>query len=77
MTEDVSIGGNGDSDLAQSFEPSITTVTVPKEVIGWEAADYLIRSLAGGVPGPSRLLDISLAVRASTAPPPVASARTP
>lgn len=77
VPEDVSIGGNGDSDLAQSFEPSITTVTVPKEVIGWEAADYLIRSLAGGVPGPSRLLDIGLAVRASTAPPPVASARTP
>ncbi|MFO4986993.1 substrate-binding domain-containing protein, partial [Salmonella enterica subsp. enterica serovar 1,4,[5],12:i:-] len=28
VPEDVSIGGNGDSDLAQSFEPSITTVTV-------------------------------------------------
>lgn len=68
--EDVSIIGFNDMPLIDRLRPPLTSIRVPQREIGYEAAEVLLRELSGE-PGPNRevVLDPSLVVRGSTAPP--------
>jgi LacI family transcriptional regulator len=64
----LSIVGFDDLDLARQWQPSLTTMHVPTELM-WElAADYLLARLDGTLAGPvQREIEVELVVRASTA----------
>lgn len=65
----VSVVGWGDTHLARSFEPQLTSVRIPARVSGQTAAEYLVAAIAGH---DFRWPDLQpkLVIRASTAPPP-------
>ena len=67
---DISIVGFNDMPFVDRLRPPLTTVRVPQREIGTVAADLLLRQLGDGSP-PYRqiLLQPSLTVRGSTAPP--------
>jgi LacI family transcriptional regulator len=64
----MSIVGFDDLDLARQWQPSLTTMHVPTELM-WElAADYLLARLDGTLAGPvQREIEVELVVRTSTA----------
>nr|WP_297430090.1 LacI family DNA-binding transcriptional regulator [uncultured Actinotalea sp.] len=68
---DLSIVGYNDMPFMDKLSPALTTVHVPHEDIGREAAQILVRWLSGenGSPSATTTLPVDLVVRASTAPP--------
>ena len=72
VPRDVSVAGFDGIELADYCEPPLTTVRQPREIMGREAAELLVR-LIGGLPiAPEQMmlqLPVTLRVGASTAPP--------
>jgi LacI family transcriptional regulator len=68
---DVSVVGFNDMDWSDRFSPPLTTVRVPHQRLGTEAAGLLLERLADPT-APARhiVLPVELVVRGSTAPPP-------
>ena len=60
--------GFDDLDVARVLDPSLTTVTADADELGRVAFELLAARLAGRRPA-SRVLDVHLTVRGSTAPP--------
>ena len=76
--DDVSIVGFNDMPFVERLRPPLTSVRVPQREIGTEAANLLLQRLGDGSQIPREiLLEPTLVVRGSTAPPPAkpASAR--
>ncbi|MEO7336221.1 MAG: LacI family DNA-binding transcriptional regulator [Caldimonas sp.] len=71
VPKSLSILGFDDLELANQVAPALTTVRVPAEEMWSLAADRLLSSLRGEVLPRRTEVDVSLVVRASTAPPPV------
>jgi len=69
VPEDLSIVGFDDIPLARYVNPPLTTVRQPAFEKGVQAARSLIQCLEKGAPPRSRILDLELVIRASTAPP--------
>jgi LacI family transcriptional regulator len=69
--EDVSIVGFNDMALVGHLRPPLTTVRVPQREIGRVAAQLLLERLSGesDPPGPEILLEPTLVIRGSAAPP--------
>lgn len=68
---DVSITGYNDMPLLDLMQPPMTSVRVPYRRMGADAASTLLALMAGEVVSPGRvLLSPTLAIRASTGPPP-------
>lgn len=73
--EDVSIVGFNDMPLVDHLRPPLTTVRVPQREIGNVAAELLLERLSEGPETPREiLLEPTLVIRGSTAPPPGTSA---
>lgn len=68
--EDVSLVGHNDTPLVDSVQPPLTTVAIPQEQIGAEAARLLLRRLQGheGDGRAPMLLPTRFIVRGSTGP---------
>jgi LacI family repressor for deo operon, udp, cdd, tsx, nupC, and nupG len=68
----VSVAGFDGIEFADYVEPPLTTVRQPREVMGREAAELLVRMIRGE-PIPAEILiqrlEVSLRIAASTAPP--------
>ena len=62
---DVSVTGFDDMDIARIALPALTTVQVPHQEMGRNAADALVDMVEGKTAGASRELPTSLCVRAS------------
>jgi LacI family transcriptional regulator len=68
--EDISIVGFNDMPFVARLRPALTSVRVPQREIGQVAAELLLERLIGGDEAASEiLLDATLIVRDSTAPP--------
>ena len=70
---DVSIVGFDDQNLAEYYNPPLTTVSVPRHELGRRSAQELIDQLAGRDVAREVVLPTRLVVRESTAPPPARS----
>jgi DNA-binding LacI/PurR family transcriptional regulator len=68
VPEDLSVVGIDDIQFAAYTNPALTTVAQPKQELGALAVDALLAGQKGSAP-PVRILDGSLIVRESTAPP--------
>jgi len=69
VPDDLSVVGFDDIELAQYYDPPLTTVAQPRFAIGREAMLLLLDELHGKrVNNGSRLLDAELRIRGSTAP---------
>jgi LacI family transcriptional regulator len=66
----LSVVGFGDSTLARSVSPMLTSVRIPARGAGVAAAEYLLAGFTGRVPDHAEL-PIKLVVRATTGPPSV------
>ena len=67
IPEDVAIIGVDDIDVAAYLNPALTTVAIPKEVIGEKSAKLLIELIAGhDVDTPRMLLPPTLMIRETT-----------
>ncbi len=77
--DDVSVVGFNDMPFVDRLRPPLTSVRVPQREIGTEAANLLLQRLSDGSQTPREiLLEPTLVVRGSTAPPrKPASARRP
>lgn len=71
VPEALSITGFDNLDIAAEVSPAITTVDVPAETMGREAAAALIHAIAADAPVQSRLVQTHLIVRGTTAAPPL------
>ncbi len=68
--DDISIVGFNDMPFVDRLLPPLTSVRIPQREIGKVAAELLLEQLGGGVPTASEtLLEPTLVVRGSTAPP--------
>ena len=72
----LSITGFDNLAISAEIDPAITTVDVPAEAMGREAAAALIRAIDDGSPVESRLLSTRLIVRDTTGGPPQDHRRT-
>ena len=69
--EDISIVGFNDMPFVDRLRPPLTTVRIPQREIGTVAADLMLQRLADeSLPARETLLEPTLIVRGSTAPPP-------
>ncbi|HWT21979.1 MAG TPA: LacI family DNA-binding transcriptional regulator [Solirubrobacteraceae bacterium] len=68
IPRDLSVVGFDDLDVARILDPPLTTVTADARELGRVAFELLAARLAGRRPR-SRVLDVALTVRESTAPP--------
>ena len=68
VPEDIALVGYDDIQLARYLTPALTTVRIPKEELGREAASLLIQRMGGDFSQPSvtRLLPTELIVRETT-----------
>lgn len=66
---DLSVVGHNDMPFMDQVDPPLTTVSVPQQEVGAEAARMLLAWRAGETPPQRRLLPTKLVVRRSTAPP--------
>jgi LacI family transcriptional regulator len=73
VPHDLSIAGINDAEFAAHTTPSLTTMRLPADEIGTGTADYLLARVDSLSALPSKQVQASLIVRASTGPPP----RTP
>ncbi|PIJ71455.1 DNA-binding transcriptional regulator CytR [Erwinia sp. OLTSP20] len=70
IPQDLSVVGFDDIELARYCDPPLTTIVQPRFKIGCEAMSLLLNQLEGKtVSNGSRLLEFTLEIRASTAPP--------
>jgi DNA-binding LacI/PurR family transcriptional regulator len=69
---DLSVVGFDDIELARMLEPELTTIAIPAEEVGALAVEMILGLVDGGS-AKSRTLPLSLRVRGSSGPPPVAS----
>ncbi len=70
---DISIVGFNDMPFIGRLAPPLTSVRIPQREVGTVAADLLLERLADGDGAPREILvEPTLIVRGSTAPPPVA-----
>jgi DNA-binding LacI/PurR family transcriptional regulator len=74
VPEDVSVIGFDDQNLAEFYNPPLTTVNIPRHELGRRAAQEMLDQLAGRDVAHEVVLPTRLVLRESTAPPP---ARTP
>jgi LacI family repressor for deo operon, udp, cdd, tsx, nupC, and nupG len=70
VPEDVSIVGFDDQNLAEFYNPPLTTVNIPRQELGRRAAQELLEQLAGREVAREVMLPTRLVIRESTAPPP-------
>lgn len=70
IPEDVSVVGFDDVISASYLTPGLTTISVPKEDLGWMAIQALLAALANKPYPSQRILPVSLVVRQSTSHPP-------
>lgn len=68
IPEELSVVGFNDTDLARYVVPELTSVAIPASEVGERAALALIEHMTGATVTPITL-PLSLAIRASTAPP--------
>jgi LacI family transcriptional regulator, repressor for deo operon, udp, cdd, tsx, nupC, and nupG len=69
--KDISVIGFDDIRLARAFQPALTTIRQPKELIGSKTVELLLAILSGQADGVASItLPHELVVRASTAAPP-------
>lgn len=68
--KDVSVIGFDDQRIASLYEPALTTVKVPTEELGYQSALMLVKRLAGDEEVEDVVLPTTLAIRATTGPPP-------
>jgi LacI family transcriptional regulator, repressor for deo operon, udp, cdd, tsx, nupC, and nupG len=73
VPDNVSVVGFDDQNLAEFYNPPLTTVNVPRHELGRRAAQELIDQLAGREVAREVVLPTRLVVRESTAPPPARS----
>jgi len=66
VPRDVSVTGFDDLPLAGEFRPALTTLRVPAEAMGRQAADWLLGVLAGEVPVLPDALPVELIIRQTT-----------
>jgi LacI family transcriptional regulator, repressor for deo operon, udp, cdd, tsx, nupC, and nupG len=73
VPQDVSVVGFDDQNLAEFYNPPLTTVNIPRHELGRRAAQEMLDQLAGRDQVREVVLPTRLVVRESTAPPPVRS----
>ena len=67
VPEDFGICGYNDLEFASVIQPALTTVLVPRRMIGFRVADMLLRAIEGvGPPDPKIEFDFSLIRRSTT-----------
>ncbi len=71
--EDISVAGI--DDVPGSDAVGLTTIVVPYRPMGEQAGEILIQMIAGETPAPPSTLPVALAIRRTTAPPPVGAPR--
>jgi LacI family repressor for deo operon, udp, cdd, tsx, nupC, and nupG len=71
VPEDISVVGFDDQNLAEFYNPPLTTVNIPRHELGRRAAEAMLEQLAGRDLVREIVLPTRLIVRESTAPPPV------
>lgn len=69
VPDDLSIIGFDDAEYAPLMDPPLTTITVPADALGSEAAKSLLAALKSGTAAVPRCLDTNLTIRGSTAKP--------
>jgi DNA-binding LacI/PurR family transcriptional regulator len=74
VPEDVSVVGFDDLNLAEFYNPPLTTVNIPRQDLGRRAAQELIDQLSGREVAREVVLPTRLVIRESAAPPPSRSA---
>lgn len=72
VPRELSVTGFDDLELASHFQPALTTVHVPADVMWRGAADHVLALLRGEAPPPVSEIEVSLVVRTSTGPAPEA-----
>lgn len=77
VPQDVSVTGFDDLDLASCTTPTLTTVRVAADEIGYQAANRLIAQVTGNGPRESLELPVTLISRDSRAISPTARSRDP
>jgi LacI family transcriptional regulator len=70
VPRNLSMAGINDAEFAAYLTPPLTTMRLPADEIGARAAEYLLGSIKLLPADPANQLQVSLVVRASTAPPP-------
>jgi LacI family repressor for deo operon, udp, cdd, tsx, nupC, and nupG len=70
VPEDVSVVGFDDLNLAEFYNPPLTTVNIPRQELGRRAAQELIDQLSGREVAREVVLPTRLVIRESTAAPP-------
>lgn len=68
-SDDISIVGVDDIEMASAVRPPLTTVKMPIARCGALAVEILLRAMSGAVPEETATLESQLLVRDSTAPP--------
>ena len=69
VPDDISIAGFDNLELAVHFNPPLTTIEVPTDEMGINAASHLLGRLNGDEVARHHSVDVQLIVRKSTAPP--------
>jgi LacI family transcriptional regulator len=69
VPRDLSIAGINDAEFAAHLTPPLTTMRLPADEIGTRAAEYLLGSVNSLPAASATQVQVSLIVRASTAPP--------
>lgn len=69
VPEDLSIVGFDNTHVTNLVNPPLTSVEIPKKIIGKRLVELLIRLLRGNNVEPCFIEEVSLSVKASTAPP--------
>jgi len=69
VPEDLSIVGFDNTYATYLTNPPLTSVDIPKKIIGKRLVELLIRLLRGNNVGPCFIEEVSLSMKASTAPP--------
>lgn len=64
----IALLGFGDFPLARQLSPALSSVRLPRQAIGIEAARLLLRTLEAGAPAPHLALPWALVARGSTSP---------
>jgi LacI family transcriptional regulator len=76
IPEDISIAGFDNLEIASHLKPPLTTIDVPAETMGRQAAQYLLGRLEGNDAWLHYPVDVRLVARETTAPPKLRSSMT-
>nr|WP_282572083.1 LacI family DNA-binding transcriptional regulator [Roseomonas acroporae] len=69
IPEDISVSGHNDMPLVDMITPGLTTVRIPHDAMGRQAAALLLETIRRGASSGITVLPPTLVVRGSTAPP--------